>query len=111
MGWVSRQGFTRACSIRSSLITSWRNPGTCLGNEDKSFRLQARRADKQAASAIGHKILVSAHHVLSTGKPYAELGGTYLDQLDTTKTAARLVQRLERRGLKVALESTPLPTP
>lgn len=72
--------------------------------KDKFFRLRAKRGSKRAAVAIGHKILVSAYHILLAGQPYTELGGTYLDQQDTQKAADKLVQRLERLGFKVALE-------
>ena len=54
---------------------------------------------------MAHSILVIAYHILDRGQPYAELGGDYLLQRETsTAHAKRLVRQLERLGHKVTLE-------
>lgn len=73
---------------------------------DKFFRLKARRGHNRAAMAIGHKILIAAYHMLSTGVDYKDLGAAYLDHLDKTKVAAQLVRRLNRLGYQVTISET-----
>ena len=67
------------------------------------YRLKARRGWGRAVFATAHKILVIAYGILKTGTAYQELGGDYFDRLNPGRTARRLVQRLERLGLKVTL--------
>jgi transposase len=92
--------------LKTALVTAAlgasKTNGTYL--KDKYFRLKARRGTMRAAVAIAHKIVVAAYHMLSAGKDYAELSDAYLDKLDETKTASRLVQRLERLGYNVKLD-------
>jgi len=64
----------------------------------------ARRGRKKAIFALGHSILVSAYHILSTHRPYTDLGGTYFDERDRTAVEHRLIRRLEKLGLKVSVE-------
>ena len=66
-------------------------------------RVKARRGWGKAVIAVAHKILVIAYSILKTGVPYQELGGDYFDKLHPERTARRLVKRLERLGLSVAL--------
>lgn len=70
---------------------------------DKFYRLRARRGTKRAAMAIGHKILIAAYHMLATGRPYRDLGATYLDGVEKRRTTRNLVRRLERLGYEVTL--------
>jgi transposase len=78
---------------------------------DKYHRLKARRGAKRAMLAIAHKILVAAYHMLSRGVGYQELGETYLDRIDQTRTAANLKRRLERLGYVVSIEPKPTAEP
>ena len=71
--------------------------------KDKFFRLKARRGYKRAAMAIAHKILKTAHRLLSTEQEYKDLGEVYLDQRDERRVASNLVRRLERLGYQVEL--------
>jgi transposase len=57
----------------------------------------------RAAVAIGHKILVAAYHVLTSGNDYKDLGGGYLDQLNTHRTAGNLLRRLRHMGYDVMI--------
>jgi transposase len=75
--------------------------GTFLA--EKFRRLAARRGKMKAAVAIAHKILVSIWHMLSDGTFYQDLGAGYLDNLDRTRNARRLVQRLTNMGFDVQL--------
>ena len=83
--------------------------GTYL--KDKYHRLRARRGGLRAAVAIAHKILGAAHHILTKLVSYQDLGASYLDKLDETRTANNLVRRLERLGYAVELKAAkPLQT-
>jgi hypothetical protein len=53
---------------------------------------------------LGHSILVSAYHILSTHTPYADLGSTYFDERERTSVERRLIRRLQKLGLKVSVE-------
>lgn len=71
--------------------------------KDKFFRLKARCGYLRAAVAIAHKILNAAYVILGTGAEYRDLGTAYLDKVDSERTAANLVRRLERLGYDVRL--------
>lgn len=95
--------------LKTALVTAAigvsRSKGTYL--KDKYHRLKARRGGIRAAVAIAHKILVAAHQMLSKNVPYKDLGDSYLDKIDETRTAKNLVRRLERLGFTVQLERKP----
>jgi transposase len=78
--------------------------------KDKFWRLKSRRGPKRAAMAIAHKILLSAYRMLATGNSYQELGDSFLDRLDTTRTVNNLKRRIERLGYVVRIER-PEPSP
>ena len=59
---------------------------------------------RRAAVAIAHKILISAYHMLSTARPYNELGESYLDQIAQQKVSTNLIRRLERLGFDVTIK-------
>jgi len=66
-------------------------------------RVARRRGRNKAAMAVAHSLLVVVYHVLSTRKPYAELGVDYLDQLDAARMERHHVRRLEQLGYIVTL--------
>ncbi len=66
-------------------------------------RIAARRGDKRAAVAVGHSILVIYYHMLKTGQPYQEKGGSYFSELDRQHAERRLTKQLERLGYQVTL--------
>ena len=66
-------------------------------------RIAARRGDKRAAVAVGHSILIIYYHMLKTGQPYQEKGGTYFSELDRHQAERRLTKQLERLGYQVTL--------
>ena len=90
----------RTALIEAAVAAS-HTKGTYL--RDKFYRLRARRGTKRAAMAIGHKILIAAHHLLATHAPYRDLGATYLDALEKRHTTRNLVRRLERLGYEVTI--------
>ena len=81
---------------------SRRSKGTYLGA--LYARLAARRGAKKAAVAVGHRILVSAYHLLSRGTTYQDLGANYCEERDRRAVERRAVRRLEALGFKVTLE-------
>jgi transposase len=71
---------------------------------DKFYRLKARRGGNRAIVAIAHKLAKVIYALLKTGVVYAELGASFLDERDRTRTANNLLRRLERLGYDVALQ-------
>ena len=64
----------------------------------------ARRGKKRALIVIGHKILVSAYHVLKSGQKYVDLGVDYLAKRQQTRQVQSAVAKLVSLGYSVALE-------
>jgi hypothetical protein len=56
--------------------------------------------------AIAHKILVACH-MLTQRVDYRDLGETYLDRINHTRTATNLERRLERLGYIVSILPKP----
>jgi transposase len=67
-------------------------------------RLAARRGLKRAVMAVAHTMLVIAYTMLKTGRTYFELGGDYLEQINKAQLQRYFVRRLQRLGLRVAIE-------
>jgi transposase len=80
-----------------------RSKNTYLGAQYR--RIRARRGSKRAALAVGHSILTIAYHMIDRGTRFQELGADYFDRRDPVGVKRRLVQRLEKLGYKVTLES------
>ena len=62
-----------------------------------------RMPKKKALVALAHRLLIIMYHVLTTGKPYRELGATYNDTRDREQMAHRMVQRLQALGYQVTI--------
>ena len=109
-GGGSRKGnaHLRTILVQAATAAS-RAKGTYL--KDKYHRLKARRGAQRAAMAIAHRILVSAHRMLSQNVGYNELGEAYLDQLSEKRVTDNLVRRLERLGYQVTLAKPSPPPP
>lgn len=67
-------------------------------------RLAARRGKKRTAVAVAHSILVIVYHIIKRGTEYVDLGGNYFDKRKQESIQKLLVRRLEKLGLKVAVE-------
>lgn len=70
-------------------------------------RVKSRKGWGKAIVALAHKLLVIAYQILKTKTPYYELGPDYYDQINPEKTIQRLVARLGRLGVTVALPQAP----
>jgi transposase len=112
---AGKRGYERVtkgnAALKTALVEAAHAAGRAKGTylKDKFHRLKARRGVKRAALAVGHKILISAYHMLKNNVPYTELGEAYLDRLDRHRTVDRLKRRLERLGYEVALLPTGAP--
>lgn len=60
-----------------------------------------RKGKKKSATAIAHKILVIAYHILETGKPYNELGADFLEKRRSISTEELMVRRLTKLGYNI----------
>ncbi len=66
-------------------------------------RIKARRGDKRACLAVGHRILRMAYTLLSKRRPYQEEGPDYYRTADKDRLKERLVRRLQRMGYEVTV--------
>lgn len=71
--------------------------------KSKYHKLKSRRGGGRAALAIGHKLLVCAYRILTTGSAYKDLGEDYLDKRNADRTAHSCVRRLRALGFDVTL--------
>lgn len=71
--------------------------------KDKYHKLKTRRGAKRAAVAIGHKILVSAYHIIKHQETYKELGCMYLDARNKARILKHYQHRIEALGFSVSL--------
>ena len=67
----------------------------------KYHSLKSRIGAGKAVLAIGHKLLVCAWTMLSTGCEYRDLGETYLDQRNKDRTVKRYARKLHALGFTV----------
>ena len=67
-------------------------------------RLAARRGAKRACVAVGHTILGIVYAVLTSGRPFDDLGVTYFDRREEEHVRRRLTRRLEALGQVVTVE-------
>lgn len=66
--------------------------------------LVGRKGKKKTLVAVGHKILISAYHILKYRVPYKELGTNYLDERKKDRIARSYVKRLTTLGYAVTLK-------
>lgn len=62
------------------------------------LRLRARRGAKKAIVAVAASLLTTVYHMIREGTPYKDLGAHHFDRHDRSRTARRLVARLEQLG-------------
>lgn len=86
-----------------------RSKNTYLGAQHG--RLRVRRGSKRASLAVGHSILVIAYYMMKRGTHFDELGADYFDRRNPERVRDRLVQRLEKLGYAVSLQSKNQPAP
>ena len=95
------------CWLRSALVeAAWAGARTRNSYlHGKYHRLAARRGVKRAIMAVAHIIVVTMYHMLSRGTMYQEMGANYFDERQRQAAIRRSVQRIERLGYKVMLET------
>ena len=76
---------------------------------DKYHRLKVRLGAKRAAMAIAHKILVTVFVILSSKRPFQDLGPVVLEGPARVNAAKKLVRRLAELGYDVLLRDRPSP--
>jgi len=64
-------------------------------------RIRARRGAKKAIIAVAASMLTAAWHMLRDGTEWHDLGAAHFDRADATKTANRLIRRLQQIGYTV----------
>ena len=64
-------------------------------------RLRARCGAKKAFIAVAASMLTAAWHMLRDGTEWHDLGAARFDRADATKTANRLIRRLQQIGYQV----------
>jgi transposase len=107
-GGKRRSGRTRkGCSwLRASLIEAgWaaaRHRSTFLAA--RYHRIARRRGPKRACVAVGHRILVTAYHMLSHRVSYEDLGPDFYERVDKDRLKDSLLRRLRSLGYKVTIE-------
>ncbi|MFZ3101091.1 MAG: hypothetical protein WA131_01790 [Desulfitobacteriaceae bacterium] len=55
-----------------------------------------RKGKKKEATAIAHKILAIAYHILETGSPYNELGSDFIEKRRSISTEELMIRRLTK---------------
>jgi len=93
--------------LREALIEAARAAARTKGTflSARYGRIVRRRGPNRAAVAVAHSILVAAHHMLTTGEVYHDLGSDYFNRRDdTAHETRRLVTKLETLGHTVHLE-------
>ena len=68
-------------------------------------RLRARRGAKKAIMGVAASMLTAVWHMLRDGTEWHDLGAAHFDRADASKTANRLIRRLQQIGYLV--QATP----
>jgi transposase len=92
--------------LREALIeaarAAARTKGTFLSARYR--RLARRKGPNKAAVAVAHSILVAAHHMLTTGEIYNDLGADFYDRrTDPDRKIRHHVAELEAAGFTVTI--------
>lgn len=86
--------------------TAWAGSRTKASYFRAQFqRLLKRRGAKRAAMAVAHSQLGVIYQLLKHDKAFIDLGVDYFEKQNTESTKRRLVNKLERLGYKVTVES------
>jgi len=85
----------------ASLEAAWAASRTRTFLGSKFWSMVGRKGKKKVATAIAHKILVIAYHILETGKPYNEIGADFLEKRRSISTEELMVRRLTKLGYNI----------
>ncbi len=92
--------------LRRTLVeAAWAATRCKKSNYFKSqfYHLKPRLGSNKAILAVAHSMLVTIYWMLSTGKPYEDLGGAYFDERNKEAAIRQAVRRLEHLGQRVIL--------
>ena len=64
------------------------------------------RVSDFAGTAAAHSIVVVLHHVIRTVQGFMDMGQQYFEQRNRPAIARQLMHRLERLGLKIAVQAS-----
>lgn len=64
-------------------------------------RIRARRGARKAIVAVAASMLTAVWHMLRDGTEWQDLGAAHLDRCDASRTAQRLIRRLQQIGFAV----------
>lgn len=71
------------------------------------YRQAAKQGVRKAIVSLAHRLLIIAFCMLRDATEYRDAGGDYYDQLNPVRTRNRLIRRLQRLGVSVALTPRP----
>lgn len=71
--------------------------------QERFSRLSIKKGNKRALIAIGHSILTTVYHILTTGEEYKELGKDHYKVRTENKKKSYLVSELKKLGYKVQI--------
>ena len=63
-------------------------------------------SDFAATTTVAHSIVVILYHVIRTGQGFKDMGQHYFEQRNRPAIARQLMHRLERLGLKIAVQAS-----
>lgn len=66
-------------------------------------RIRARHGAKKAIIAVAVSMLTAAWHMPRDGTEWHDLGAAHFDRADATKTANRVIRRLQQIGYAVQI--------
>jgi transposase len=69
-------------------------------------RLAVRRGEMQALVAVEHSMITAIWHMLSTNKPYHDLGHDHFDNINPGRERRRAIAKLTQLGYDVTLTPT-----
>jgi transposase len=67
------------------------------------YRIVARRGKQRAAIAVGHALLITGYHLITTRQSFQDLGNTYFDERNREAVKRRAVRKLEQLGFQVQI--------
>lgn len=90
--------------LKTTLVqAAWaavRTKGSYFGSLYTSVK-NRRGSKNKAIIAVAASMLTSIYFMLQRGEPYKELGADYRDRRDKTRTAQRLIRRVQALGFQV----------
>ncbi len=92
-------------SLTESAWAASRKKGSSFGARFR--RLAPHRGQKRALVALGHNLIIVVYQILSSGKPYQELGSTYWEERNKEDRIRHHLRCLASLGAQVSLHAEP----